>query len=86
MPCAIMSLDAMDVSGEAHLDVIHNIYKVRRVISASRCCRGASTARRYFPDVPSFRLRTPAFLTRLLTPTPASNGSIRMGSCTTPRR
>lgn len=27
MPCVIMSLDAMDVSGEAHLDVIHNIYK-----------------------------------------------------------
>lgn len=32
--CAIISLDAMDVSGDAHLDVIHNIYKARTLTPA----------------------------------------------------
>ena len=29
LPCGIVSLDAMDVSGEQHLDVAHNIFKRR---------------------------------------------------------
>ncbi|CAI5965233.1 unnamed protein product [Closterium sp. NIES-64] len=29
LSCAVLSLDAMDISGEQHLDVVHNIYKRR---------------------------------------------------------
>jgi hypothetical protein len=29
MPCAVLSLDAMDVSGQHQLDVLHNIFKRR---------------------------------------------------------
>lgn len=29
LPCGVVSLDAMDVSGEQHLDVAHNIFKRR---------------------------------------------------------
>eukprot|EP00128_Syssomonas_multiformis_P010518 Colp12_sorted_trinity150504_noHs@32023 len=29
MPCAYLSIDAMDVSGEQQLDVVHNLYKKR---------------------------------------------------------
>lgn len=29
LACSVVSLDAMDISGEQHLDVKHNIYKKR---------------------------------------------------------
>ena len=27
LPCSVLSLDAMDVSGEHELDVVHDVYK-----------------------------------------------------------
>ena len=48
MPCDVVSLDVMDVSGEQHLDVHHNIFKRRLSPSArpsTADARRTSTAR-----------------------------------------
>ena len=29
LPCSYLTIDAMDISGESHSDIIHNLYKTR---------------------------------------------------------